>query len=167
MLNLKSVIGASLFAVSAMAASSAFAYGPSAGSFGAGPGATTLSYLGNNVPCTSTFTISIDGVAGHGGSVTNAVFATGSGGSALCPHITANSLPWALSAASGSGPTYTATISGVSVFVPPPVNATCTGSVTVTLNNSTGQASFSGTLHNGAIPCGVSGTGLTTAITAP
>jgi len=173
MLNLKSVIGASLFAVSAMAASSAFAYGPANGSYVAGPGATTLSYLGNNVPCTSTFTIYTNGVSGDAASVIGASFASGTGGSALCPHITATASPtspWTLTPATlVSTGVYTATIIGVSVYVPAPINATCTGSVTVTLNQtaSPSVASFSGTLHNGAIPCGVSGTGLLTAITAP
>ena len=169
MLNLKSVIGASLFAVSAMAASSAFAYAPLNSTSTTAFGPTTLSYIGQNVPCHSAFTIHVD--AAGAATITAASFTQGTGDSSFCPSITANSLPWTIGTASyvaGSGTpgSYTAPVSGVSVTVPG-LHVTCTGSVTITLNDTLGVASFSGTLHNGAIACGVSGTGLNTSVTAP
>lgn len=169
MLNLKSVIGASLFAVSAMVASSAFAYTPLSSSGTTSLGPTTLSYIGQNVPCHSAFTIAVSGSGAA--TITAASFTQQTGDSSFCPSITANSTPWTIGAAtlvsgSGSTGTYTAPVTGVSVTVPG-LHVTCTGSVTITLDDATGTASFSGTLHNGAIACGVSGTGLVTLVRAP
>jgi len=173
MAHLRSALLTFFLVVGMLVTSSVFAYGPAAGSYSVGPGPTTLSYLGTNVPCFSTFTVYIDGISGDSGLVIGAAFGSGSGGSGLCPHITASaspSSPWSLSPATFvSAGIYTATVSGISLYVPPPINATCTGSVTVTLNQTTSPTvvSFNGTLHNGPIPCGVSGTYLYTQLTAP
>jgi len=163
-----------LLALGASLTPSAYAYTPLNSNTPTGTGPTTLSYVGLNVPCHSSFAIAVqsDGTA----AITVAAFVQESGDSSFCPSITANfpvvpSFGWAIGPAtlvSGSGPigTYSATVSGVSVTVPG-LHVTCTGSVTLTLNDATGEASFNGTLHNGAIACGVSGTGLATVVRAP
>lgn len=132
---------------------SALAYTPS-GSNPAGPGGTNLTVFGQSFPCFSTFTVN---VVGGNATVTAATF---TGGSAVCPHITANNLPWTIGAASATGTAgiYTATISGISVTVrqataPNAIVATCVGSVTGTLDQGTAtrivnphQFTFTGTL---------------------
>jgi len=161
---------ACLLALGAIVSSMAHAYTPLSTSSSTSPGPTTLSYIGQNVPCHSsvTFLVSAAGAA----TITNFTATQGSEDSNFCFSITANSLPWTIGTATlVSNYTYSAQVSGVSVTVPG-LHATCTqgplDKVTMTLNDQFGTASFSGTLHTiSGIPCGVSGTGLSTLLQAP
>ncbi len=170
---IKSSLAGCFLALGTIITSSVCAYTPlnTASTTGAGP--TTLSYVGQNVPCHSTFNITVN--TSGAATITGATFIKEDGDSSFCPTITANMTPWTIGTAtlvSGSGATgtYTAPITGVSVTVPG-LHITCaqnpTDTVTLTLNDATGMASFNGTLHNGTIACGVSGTGLSTSVRAP
>lgn len=99
-------------------------------------GPTTATYLGNTVPCTSAFTLTLTNGAAQ---VTNATF-TGSG---ACTGIT-KVLPWTVSAPTAIAdpapplPPNTSvnlTISGINIRFPTPPQ-TCTGSVTGELDNA-------------------------------
>jgi hypothetical protein len=102
-------------------------------------GPTTMSVLG--IPfanCTSTFKGSIDSTGV--GSITSAVFS----GSSTCTSITAANLPWGVTATGLSGSTGNVSISSVEVKEG---LVTCgPGTVTGTVDNSTGNATFSGSL---------------------
>lgn len=118
-------------------------------------GPTTATYLGNTVPCTSAFTLTLtSGTA----KVTNAVFS----GSGACTGIT-KVLPWNVSApTAGAGSSVNLTISAINIHFPAPPQ-TCTGSVSGELDNAdpyspnppTGSGpynlyfTFSGTLAGG------------------
>lgn len=97
-------------------------------------GPTTATYLGNTVPCTSAFTLTLSYDAGTGvqtAQVTGASF-TGSG---ACTGIT-KVLPWSVSAPSAlSDPSVLLTISGINIHFPAPPQ-TCTGSVTAQVPNA-------------------------------
>jgi len=158
-----------LLALGTLISSSACAYTPLNSTSTTSLGPTTLSYIGQNVPCHSAFTIAVS--ASGAATITSAVFTQGLGDSPFCPSISMNAAPWTIGSATlVSDITYSAPVSGISVTVPG-LHVTCKQSlmdtVTMTLNNAAGIASFTGTLHNGMIPCGVSGTGLTTWVRAP
>ena len=158
MLNLKTMIGASLFAVGAMVTSSAFAasytLAPSTNTIS---GPTSLTYAGTTIPCTGTFTITI--TAAGTASVTAATFGT----SALCTSIKAQRLPWPIAPPTlVSTGVYAGAVTNVQVLVGA-LGATCTqlstDNVTITLNtNPTPHtATFVGTLHAGTVACSVNG----------
>lgn len=126
-------------------------------------GPTTAGYLGNNVPCSANFSVSVSGGVA---SVTAASFS----GSAACSGIVASNLPWAMTPGAYSGanppfagaPTLTptlwsVTISGARIFIPAPLNVNCpsaTGSGTVNgVLDSSGPNKF---VFKGALgPCTV------------
>ncbi|HWB36045.1 hypothetical protein [Fulvimonas soli] len=127
---IKSLLLGSLVMAGTLGAPAAFATqwsvgGSTTGTSIIGPGPTSVSFLGIAYPCTSTFTVeSVSGVA----KVTAASFT----GSSVCNAIHANNLPWAISAptaVSGSTPTWTATVSGVSVVAAGIF--TCSGTATI------------------------------------
>lgn len=164
MLKLKYAALAAMVAVGSFATSSAFAAGLEIWNGSAWvrngtaviSGPTTATYLGNTVPCTSAFTLTLTNGAAQ---VTNATF-TGSG---ACTGIT-KVLPWNVSAPTAiSGSTsVNLTISGINIRFPTPPQ-TCTGSVAGELDNAnpyspnppTGSApynlyfTFSGSLAGG------------------
>ncbi len=179
MFKLKSAIAGSLFAISAMAATSAFAYTPG-GYSAAGPGSTNLTYLGILIPCTGQFGIYVP----TAGAPTAYIINTSTyptkfhPGNALCSGVTPNGLTattgWQIGAATEvSSGVWQAPVTGASVHVGFPAFANCTqlptDTVTITINQNVTPhvASFAGTLHNGAVACTVNGTGLATGITAP
>lgn len=105
-------------------------------------GPTTATYLGNGLPCDANFTVQL--TAGTA-QVTAASFS----GSAACAGIVAYNLPWPMSAPTpytGANPPFTGaptltpplynvSISGVRIYLPPPLNVYCpssTGVSTVT-----------------------------------
>jgi hypothetical protein len=158
MSHIKSSLLGCLLAFGTAITSSAYAYTPLNNTSTSGLGPSTLSFVGQNVPCHASFTFNIN--SGGALAFTGATFTQQSGDSSFCPSMTANGLPWTVGAASlvsGSGPTgtYTATISGISITVPG-IHVTCTGSATLTINDATGEITINGTLHNGTIPCGFS-----------
>ena len=136
MLKLKSAVLAAMIVAGTFATSSAFAAGLEIWNGSAWvrngtaviSGPTTATYLGNTVPCTSAFTLTLtNGVA----KVTNATF-TGSG---ACTGIT-KVLPWTVSApTAGAGTSVNLTISAINIHFPAPPQ-TCTGSVTGELDNT-------------------------------
>ena len=168
---MKSLVLASMMAAGALAASSVLAYNP-AGTTTTGSGPTTLMYLGSAFPCHGHFTVNVPSAGSPTATITgpaSGAFTTAPGDSTVCPYITLGTLPWAIGAASpvsGSPGIYTAPITGITVTIPGVV--TCKGSATFTLNNNTQMASFTGTLYDtSSRPCTVSGSGLSTVITAP
>lgn len=108
-------------------------------------GPTTAAYVGNQVPCTANFTVTLTNGAA---AVTAASFS----GSSSCNGITTGGLPWALSAPTaygGANPPFagaptlvgalnSVTISGVRIFIPTPLNVYCP--------SSTGTGSVAGVL---------------------
>jgi hypothetical protein len=113
-------------------------------------GPTNASYNGLNVPCNASFTVSDS--AGSG-SVTGASFS----GSSSCTAIRACNLPWSIGKPLASaGTTNNTRISGVCVYIPSPINQTCTGIVTGTLKSG-GTFTFTGSLapSSGVGICGV------------
>jgi len=143
-----------LTAAGALVVSSVCAAGYTpAGSFTIGPVPAALSYVGTTVTCHLTFYVNIPSTTGSG-TIYNVVFTQGVGDSSLCPAVTANNLPWIVAAPTSAIGPNNVTITGVSITAPN-VFAACTGSVEGNLNGS-GDFSFGGTLHNGAIACGVS-----------
>ena len=153
MLNIKSMIGASLFAVGAMVALSAFAssytLAPSTNTIS---GPTSLTYAGTVIPCTGIFTITI--TATGTASVTAATFGT----NALCTSIKAQGLPWPIAPPTlVSAGVYAGAVTGVRLFIEA-LGVTCsqlsTDNVTITLNTNASPhtATFSGTLHSGTVP---------------
>lgn len=128
-------------------------------------GPTTASYIGNSLPCTATFNVSLSGGVA---TVTSASFA----GSSACSGIVASNFPWGMTpgAYGGANPPFagaptlsgalsSVAISGIRIFLPAPLNVTCpsaTGSGTVNgVLESSGSGSnrfvFKGTLG----PCSV------------
>lgn len=171
MQKLKYAALAAMVAVGSFATSSAFAAGLEIWNGSAWvrngtvviSGPTTATYLGNTVPCTSAFTLTLTSGAAQ---VTNATFS----GSGACTGIT-KVLPWNVSAPTAiadpapPNPPNTSvnlTISGINIRFPTPPQ-TCTGSVTGELDNAdpyspdppTGSApynlyfTFSGSLAGG------------------
>jgi len=166
---LKSIIASILTAAGVLSISAASAYTPT-GTPPAGPGPTNLFYAGINFPCTGNFTITVGQQppppAHAPASVSVATFGT----NALCVSITPMNLPWLIGAATGGPSIYTAPVTGVIIRVGS-LGVICTqgptDTVIMTLDDLSGVASFNGTLHNGTIPCNVSGSGLATALRAP
>lgn len=131
MLKVKSTLIAALLVASSFAAPSAFAIsswtinGSGSGSATVS-GPTTATVLGNPVPCTASFTLT---VTGGTAKVTAASFS----GSSACTAIT-SVLPWTVSApTAGSGTSVNLTISSINVKIS---GQTCTGSATGTLTNA-------------------------------
>lgn len=136
MLKLKSAALAAIIVAGSFAASSAFASGLEIWNGSAWvrngtvviSGPTTATYLGNTVPCTSAFTLTLTSGAAQ---VTNATFS----GSGACTGIT-KVLPWNVSApTAGAGASVNLTISGINIRFPTPPQ-TCTGSVSGNLPNA-------------------------------
>lgn len=106
-------------------------------------GPTSASYVGISIPCNADITVSV--VAGVA-TVTNATFS----GSTACSGIVPYFLPWAVTAApyTGGNPPFAGaptlspvlssiTISGIKLYLPPPININCpgtTGSITAVLD---------------------------------
>lgn len=165
MSNLKTTLLSIFLALGTIITSSAFAYTPLNSTSTTSLGPETISILGQNVPCHMSITFHIDSSGAM--TITAVTFTQESGDSSFCPHITANSLPWTVGPATQIAPgIYTFVISGISITIPG-IHITCTGSVTVTIDNNNGTISLNGTLHNGSIACGFSGTGFSTLVRAP
>ncbi|MFK3647751.1 hypothetical protein ACI2IY_04860 [Lysobacter enzymogenes] len=131
-------------------------------------GPTTASYIGNSLPCTANFSVSVSGGVAV---VTGASFT----GSSACNGIVASNFNWGMTpgAAGGytganppftgaptlTGPLSSVSISGIRIFLPAPLNVTCpstTGSGTI---NGVLESSGSGSnrfVFKGALgPCSV------------
>lgn len=148
MLKVKSTLCAALLVASSFAAPSAFAIsswtinGSGTGSATVS-GPTTATVLGNPVPCTASFTLSVNSGSAK---VTSASFS----GSSACTAIT-SVLPWTVSAPSAiAGSTsVNLTITGINVKIS---GQTCTGSASGTLTNAnpnnggSNSLTFSGSL---------------------
>ena len=156
MSNFKSILARFLFTICVLASSTAFAYAP-AGTTIEGPGPSSISYAGMSVPCHLSWAFYIPYADSPTGSITNAEFSQQADDSSFCPQIVGNGLPWALGPATETTTPgiYIATISGVSITIPA-LHATCTGTLTITLNYNAHLTSITGTLHNGTVPCGFS-----------
>lgn len=164
MLNFKSIIRMPFLAIGILSAFSVSAYTPAPSVSSTGEGVSVLAFAGANISCHATLTIS---VTSTGAALISGATFIGDPTPTLCVGVTGNATPWSIGTATlVSGSVYSATVSNVSVTAPA-LHITCTGSVTMTLDNSTGMASFNGTLHFGVTPCGFSGTGLTTMVRAP
>gem|GEM_PF-2510478 len=148
MLKVKSTLIAALLVASSFAAPSAFAISSwTVGGSGSGSatisGPTTATVLGNPVPCTASFTLTVT-------SGTAKVTAASFSGSSACTAIT-SVLPWTVSAPTAiSGSTsVNLTISSINVKIS---GQTCTGSASGTLTNAnpnnggTNTFTFTGTL---------------------
>lgn len=112
---------------------SAPAYTPS-GSFSAGPGSTLIALAVPQFPCTANFMIGVS--AAGAATVTGLTF---SSGSAACPFITPNALPWTIGPATlVSSGVYQANITGVSISIRQPgtstLIATCVGTIPIRLD---------------------------------
>lgn len=153
MKTVKKIVTGSLVSACTMAASSAMALdyfnAASGGSAVFNPkfSGPTIAIAGGSLACTSTFTLT--GVVGSPDSVSSASF-SGAG----CAAINAV-LPWSVGAPSSVTGPNNVSITGVTIYLPTPINKTCTGSVTGTLNGSNatlasglgpGQLTFVGTL---------------------
>ncbi|KRE88949.1 hypothetical protein ASG87_05150 [Frateuria sp. Soil773] len=160
---IKSILLGSLVLAGTLGASSSFATqwfvgGSANGTSTVGPGPTNVTFAGNNFPCTSTFTVQDVGGAAS-------VIAASFSGSAVCKAIKATNLPWAISApargSSGGNPTWTATVSDVSVaalgFF------TCSGSVAINVIGTNPTPTATNAHITGSLGvCGVSSGDLST-----
>jgi hypothetical protein len=160
MSNLRSNFLGFFLALGAITTSSAFAYTPLNTTSTTSFGPSTISYVGQNVPCHMAITLYIS-PSGYM-SITDVIFEQQPGDSSFCTGIVANGLPWRVSPATlvsgtGSTGTYVATAINISYTIPK-LHITCTGSISLLINDMSGSFSFTGTLYNGSIACGTSGT---------
>ena len=150
MKNVKKIVTGSLVSACTLAASSAMALDYNNGGnqvFTTKFSGPTIAISGSSLACTSTFTLA--GVTGTGDTVTSATF-TGAG----CATIRPVGLPWGVSAPTSQSGVDNVVLTGVQIFLPMPINKTCTGTVTGSLNGSAGtvrglspgQFTFIGTL---------------------